>query len=236
MNDKASAATGKIEFTTTTAGTPSDAGTSHPVSLLITYVSPAGNANHKVEGHLEAGVTWKHEFDTSASVGTVRSVSLMLNGLAPSAPDNWRPTHFKLDIIRNGARESVFDIPWNTWFDSDHRSQTIYQHVDAGMQAVGVNRREIDAAAAVAAAAGRDSAFTWHYGSVTGLGFFVSASGREVVILWDEGGASRAQGLATESQWEIFKLAYENGGRIAVLSDKLGQDWKFDYRFLEAQR
>ena len=78
--------------------------------------------------------------------------------------------------------------------------------------------------------------FTWHYGTVTGLGFFSTAGGREVVILWDEGGASRKQGGISDLEWEIFKLAFAGTGRIAVLSDKAAPDWKFDYRFLEAQR
>ncbi len=80
------------------------------------------------------------------------------------------------------------------------------------------------------------AAMLWHYGSVTGLGNFETAGGREIVIQWDEGGASRKQGGISDQQWEIFRIAFDNGGRIAVLSDKSGTDWKFDYRFLEAQR
>ena len=79
------------------------------------------------------------------------------------------------------------------------------------------------------------SPWTWHYGTVNGLGFF-AAGGHEVVILWDEGGASRKQGGIPDEQWEIFRVAFEGSGRIAVLSDKQGTDWKFDYRFLEARR
>lgn len=84
--------------------------------------------------------------------------------------------------------------------------------------------------------AGFGAAWMWHYGSVTGLGNFETAGGREVVISWDEGGASRKQGGIADPQWEIFKVSFDNGGRIGVLSDKSGTDWKFDYRFLEAQR
>ncbi|MDJ0705630.1 MAG: hypothetical protein QNJ46_20325 [Leptolyngbyaceae cyanobacterium MO_188.B28] len=80
------------------------------------------------------------------------------------------------------------------------------------------------------------AAWRWHYGNVTGLGFFSTAGGREVVIQWDEGGASRKQGGISDEQWEVFKLAFEGTGRIAVLSDEPDTGWKFDYRFLEAQR
>jgi hypothetical protein len=80
------------------------------------------------------------------------------------------------------------------------------------------------------------AAYLWHYGTVTGLGFFEIAGGREVVILWDEGGASRAQGGISDQQWEIFRLAFEGSGRIGVLSERQGIDWKFDYRYLEALR
>ena len=37
-------------------------------------------------------------------------------------------------------------------------------------------------------------------------------------------------------QWEIFKLAFMTTGRVAVLSDRTGQGWMYDYRFLEAVR
>ena len=72
------------------------------------------------------------------------------------------------------------------------------------------------------------AAWAWHYGSVSGLGYFETAGGREVVIQWDEGGASRKQGGITDAQWEIFRISFDNGGRIGVLSDKAGTDWKFD--------
>jgi len=80
------------------------------------------------------------------------------------------------------------------------------------------------------------TAWRWHYGNVVGLGFFSTAGGREVVIQWDEGGSSRKQGGVSDEEWEVFKLAFEGTGRIAVISDKADPQWKFDYRFLEAQR
>ncbi len=84
-------------------------------------------------------------------------------------------------------------------------------------------------------AAGLTGTFLWHYGKVTSLGNFSQAGGNEVVIAWDEGGASRMQGGITDPQWEIFKLAFCGTGRVAVLSDS-PYDWRFDYRFLEARR
>ncbi len=89
---------------------------------------------------------------------------------------------------------------------------------------------------ALAALGAPAAAWQWHYGKVTGLGSFSTAGGKEVVILWDEGGSSRMQGGIADSEWEIFKMAFAGSGRIAVMSDKSNQDWKFDYRFLEAQR
>ena len=91
---------------------------------------------------------------------------------------------------------------------------------------------EIDAA--TLNATGLTGTFKWHYGKVAGLGYFSTAGGREVVIVWDEGQASRMQGGLSDQQWEIFKLAFSGNGRIAILSDS--DDWRFDYRFLEAQR
>jgi hypothetical protein len=89
--------------------------------------------------------------------------------------------------------------------------------------------------AATLQASGMPGTFTWHYGTVVGLGYFASAGGREVVIQWDQGGGSRQQGGISDAQWEIFKLAYAGSGRIAVLSDFV-TNWQFDLRFLEAQR
>jgi hypothetical protein len=68
------------------------------------------------------------------------------------------------------------------------------------------------------------------------LGHFEIVGGREVTIIWEEGGVSSQQGDITDEQWEIFKLAFLSTGRIAVLSDQQGEDWMSDYRFLEAVR
>jgi hypothetical protein len=78
--------------------------------------------------------------------------------------------------------------------------------------------------------------FEWHYGRVTRVGSFESAGGREVVIIWDEGGVTSQQGTLSDAQWEIFTLAFQTSGRIAVLSDAADQAWMYDYRFLEAVR
>jgi hypothetical protein len=78
--------------------------------------------------------------------------------------------------------------------------------------------------------------FEWHYGRVTRLGNFEVAGGREVTIVWEEGGVTSQQGDLSDDQWEIFKLAFTSTGRIAVLSDQGGDGWMYDYRFLEAVR
>jgi hypothetical protein len=78
--------------------------------------------------------------------------------------------------------------------------------------------------------------FDWHYGRVTRMGNFEIAGGREVVIVWEEGGVTCQQGHITDEQWDVFKLAFSTSGRIAVLSDQLGEGWMYDYRFLEAVR
>ena len=88
--------------------------------------------------------------------------------------------------------------------------------------------------AAQAKQAGTD--FEWHLGRVTRLGQFEIAGGRQVTIIWEEGGVSSQQGDITDEQWEIFKLAFSTTGRIAVLSDEAGKTWMRDYRFLEAVR
>lgn len=77
--------------------------------------------------------------------------------------------------------------------------------------------------------------FQWHFGRVTRLGTF-EVVGREVTIVWEEGGVTSQQGDLTDAQWEIFKLAFATTGRIAVLSDKIEESWMYDYRFLEAVR
>ena len=78
--------------------------------------------------------------------------------------------------------------------------------------------------------------FQWHFGRVTRLGNFEPAGGRGVTIAWEEGGVTSQQGNVTGEQWEIFKLAFHTTGRIAVLSDEVGDGWMYDYRFLEALR
>ena len=78
--------------------------------------------------------------------------------------------------------------------------------------------------------------FEWHYGRVTRLGHFEPAGGKEVVIVWEEGGVTSQQGNISDDQWEIFKLAFLTNGRVAVLSDAQGEQWMYDYRFLEAVR
>jgi hypothetical protein len=78
--------------------------------------------------------------------------------------------------------------------------------------------------------------FEWHYGRVTRMGHFEITGGREVSIIWEEGGVTSQVGNIGEEQWEIFKLAFMTSGRIAILSDQTGDNWMSDYRFLEAVR
>jgi hypothetical protein len=79
------------------------------------------------------------------------------------------------------------------------------------------------------------SKFQWHFGRVTRLGTFEFA-GREVTVVWEEGGVTSQQSDITDEQWEILKLAFVTTGRIAVLSDREDESWMYDYRFLEAVR
>jgi hypothetical protein len=88
--------------------------------------------------------------------------------------------------------------------------------------------------AAQATAAGE--AFAWHFGRVTGLGSYQVEGGRGVTIVWEEGGATSHVGEITDAQWEVFKLAFTTAGRVAVLSDQPGEDWRYDYRYLETMR
>lgn len=88
--------------------------------------------------------------------------------------------------------------------------------------------------AAQATAAG--AAFAWHYGRVTGLGSYDVEGGRGVTIAWEEGGASSHVGEVTDPQWEVLKLAFTTAGRVAVLSDQDGDEWMYDYRYIEALR
>ena len=78
--------------------------------------------------------------------------------------------------------------------------------------------------------------FEWHYGRISRIGNFQIAGGREVVIVWDEGGVSSQLGDITEEEWDILKLAFMTTGRIAVLSDEQGDRWTTDFRFIEAIR
>jgi hypothetical protein len=78
--------------------------------------------------------------------------------------------------------------------------------------------------------------FQWHFGRVTRIGSFELVGGREVVIVWEEGGVSSQQGNINDTQWEILKLAFMTTGRVAILSDRDGDGWMSDFRFLEATR
>jgi hypothetical protein len=87
--------------------------------------------------------------------------------------------------------------------------------------------------AAQATAAGAQ--FVWHYGRLTSLGSYQAGDGRGVTIAWEEGGSTSHVGDITDSQWEVFKLAFTTSGRVAVLSDE-AEGWWHDYRYLEAVR
>ena len=80
------------------------------------------------------------------------------------------------------------------------------------------------------------SKFEWHFGRITRMGYYQVAGGRGVSILWEEGGITSQIGEIDYDQWEIFKLAFETTGRIAILSDEQGDGWMYDYRFLEVVR
>ena len=92
-------------------------------------------------------------------------------------------------------------------------------------------RRQVreTSAAGVEATQAREAGakFDWHYGRVSRLGNFEIAGGREVVIVWDEGGVSSQQGNISDEEWDILKLAFLSTGRIAILSDGQGEDWRF---------
>jgi hypothetical protein len=68
------------------------------------------------------------------------------------------------------------------------------------------------------------------------MGSFGGVGGREVVIVWEEGGVSSEVGDISDEEWEIFTLAFMTTGRVAMLSDEPGEDWMSDFRFLEAVR
>jgi hypothetical protein len=78
--------------------------------------------------------------------------------------------------------------------------------------------------------------FEWHFGRVTRLGSYQIAGDRGVTIVWEEGAVSSQQGSISDEEWEIFKLAFQTTGRVAVLSDQEGDAWMYDDRFLEAVR
>jgi hypothetical protein len=103
---------------------------------------------------------------------------------------------------------------------------------DAGHQVRATSAAEVGETQA--REAGAD--FQWHYGRVTRLGHFAPVGGREVVVLWDEGGVTSQQGNLSDEQWEILTLAFMTTGRIAILSDQVGESWTADFRFLEAVR
>ena len=88
--------------------------------------------------------------------------------------------------------------------------------------------------AAQATAAG--AKFVWHSGRLTGIGTYEGVGGRGVTITWEEGGATSHVGGISDAEWEVFKLAFVAGGRVAVLSDLPDWEWMYDYRFLEALR
>lgn len=97
--------------------------------------------------------------------------------------------------------------------------------------------REVSSEAVEAAqAAQAGSEYSWHYGRVTRMGNFELGGGREVVVIWEEGGVTSQQGGISDGEWEIFKLAFLTTGRIAVLSNEPDETWRYDYRFLEAVR
>ena len=102
----------------------------------------------------------------------------------------------------------------------------------------GETRRHETGAEALEAAQAKDAGmnFEWHFGRVTRLGNFEVAGGRQVTIVWEEGGVTSQQGNISDDQWEIFRLAFLSTGRIAVLSDQAGTSWMYDYRFVEAVR
>ena len=93
-----------------------------------------------------------------------------------------------------------------------------------------------DEALEAAQARNAGSNFEWYFGRVTRLGNYSIAGGRSVSIVWDAGGVTSQRGDITDEQWEIFKLAFQTTGRIAILSDSSEDDALYDYRFLEVVR
>ncbi len=82
--------------------------------------------------------------------------------------------------------------------------------------------------------------FKWHHGRINRLGTYAILSSlenrRTVTVLWEEGGLSSVHGDIGDEQWEILKMAFMGTGMITVLSDQEGDDWMYDFRFLEAVR
>jgi hypothetical protein len=108
---------------------------------------------------------------------------------------------------------------------SENSKQTKHQLHETGEDALGAAQAKI-----------AGSNFQWLYGRVSGLGYHEIAGGRSVSIVWEGGGVTSRQGDISDEQWEIFKLAFSTTGRIAVLSDMVGDEAKHDYRFIEAVR
>jgi hypothetical protein len=104
--------------------------------------------------------------------------------------------------------------------------------VKAGQRMRSAGAEALEAAQAQQAGA----KYEWHFGRVTRLGHFEIAGGREVTIVWEEGGVTSQHGSITDEQWEIFKLAFMTTGQVAVLSDQEGEGWMYDYRLLEVVR
>lgn len=105
------------------------------------------------------------------------------------------------------------------------------QRSEKGQQAHGAGAEAVEAARAETAGAG----YEWHFGRVTRMGHS-DVAGPGVTILWEEGGVTSQQGNISDEEWEVFKLAFLTTGRVAVLSDRPGDGWMYDYRFVEAVR
>jgi len=42
------------------------------------------------------------------------------------------------------------------------------------------------------------------------------------------------RGDITHHHWDVFRLAFQTTGRVAVLNDRPAHGWMYDYRFPEA--
>ena len=77
--------------------------------------------------------------------------------------------------------------------------------------------------------------FDWHYGRVSRLGNFQIAGGREVVIVWEEGGVSSQQGKSATRVGDPQAGVHDHGpDRHPERRTERG--WRSDFRFLEAVR